>query len=250
MKNFLTVSTGTSGSAVAAERVLPITGQSPAQSRVRQNLGGLVQAYKALPMAQKGGWQHVVNTLNSQQNRAGRSKMTPANAFVTLNNAILAIGGDILSDAPTDLSAPPVLPAITVQAHNVANVFTLKLDAGVYENSICIFAAPPMPAGKNTFPDNAFKTIGFVTVLAPGAVNDLTAMYKAAFGTPEPGAQIGVKLVATSNTGIRLSPLLVTGVVKSTAGDSAHPAKNPACISHRSFDNKAPAMNGRGLFPV
>lgn len=67
-------------------------------------------------MTQKGGWQTVSNTLNASQNRVGRHKLTPANAFVTLNSARLACGLDVQPDAPTDLAATPLLRAITVQA--------------------------------------------------------------------------------------------------------------------------------------
>jgi len=223
MKDFLTLSTGTNGP--APQRTAPISGSTPAQSRTRQNLGGLVQAYSALTMTQKGGWQTVANTLNAQKNRTGRHKMTPANAFTTLNSARLACGLTIQSNASADLSAPPILPAIAVQSSAPATAqaavgtssFVLNLTCPTaYAQPVHILAAAPAPAGKNTFPDADFKAIGSLPSIQ-GDGDNIAALYAAAFGTPEPGSQIALKLVATSDAGIRLAPLVLTGIATPTA---------------------------------
>lgn len=60
--SIFTLATGTNGP--AAQRTAPISGTSPKQSRVRQTLGGLNQAYRALDMTAKSGWQITANTLN------------------------------------------------------------------------------------------------------------------------------------------------------------------------------------------
>lgn len=98
MPNALRLSTAAPAPVLARRK--PISGITPAQSRARQNLGGLNSMYKSLTMAQKGGWQTVANTLNTNQNRTGKNKIHPANAFITLNAARLACGCPCLSDAP------------------------------------------------------------------------------------------------------------------------------------------------------
>ena len=224
MTTFLSLSTGTNGAATAAQRVAPISGTTPARSRVRQNLGGLSQAYHALSMTQKGGWQTVANTLNAQQNRVGRHKLSAANAFVTLNSALLASGGYVQATAPANLAAPPILPPVTVQssgpatAGDTSTLFSLTLHCIGYENALCVLAAPPSPAGKTTFPDTDFKVIGALDELGPDGT-DITVMYKSVFGAPPPGAQVALKLIGTSNAGIRLSPLVVMGIVSQTAAE-------------------------------
>jgi hypothetical protein len=153
-------------------------------------------------MTQKGGWQNVANILNASQNRAGKHKLKPSNAFVALN------------------SAPPILPAVTVDASAPATAqaistaaFTLTLLSNGYASAVHILASPPAPAGKNTFPDAVFKAIGFLDNLTAGQSDDIASLYAAAFGTPEPGAQIALKLIGTSSSGIRLTPLVILGIV-------------------------------------
>lgn len=220
MSTFLTLST--TGN-TAAQRIKPISGETPAQSRVRQNLGGLSQAYHALTMTQKGGWQLVANTLNSTQNRVGKHKLSASNAFSTINSALLTSGQATLANAPAALSAPPILPNLTVDS--TAPTPSLLGAAGptdphfimtltsptAYPSPIHIQAAAPAPAGKNTFPDNTFKTIGSIPSLT--TTTDITSMYQNTYGTPEPGSQIALRLIAVSPSGIRLAPLTLTGTV-------------------------------------
>ena len=210
------------------QRITPITGVTPAQSRVRQTLGGLNQAYKALAMTQKGGWQTIANTLNAQQTRTGKHKLHPSNAFVTLNSARLACGLPILADAPADLSAPPLLPPITVQTRAAATdaAFTLTLACTGYSHAVQILAAPPAPAGKPTFPDSAFSVIGFLPGLASGDATDIALLYQNAYGTPEPGSQIALKLVAVAESGLRLTPLVLVGIVAEGQPPSEIPLPN------------------------
>jgi len=226
MQDFLTLSTGTNGP--APQRVAPISGTTPAQSRARQNLSGLNQAYQALTMTQKGGWQTVANTLNAQKNRTGTHKISPANAFVTLNSARLACGQPVLTDAPADLRAPALLPDITVHTSAPATAqaavgtapFLLNLVGTLYSQPVHILAAAPAPAGKNTFPDADFKAIGSLPSLQ-GDGDDIATLYQSVFGTPEPGSQLALKLIATSDVGIRLTPLVLTGIVTQAATDDA-----------------------------
>ena len=233
MQDFLTLSTGTNGP--APQRVAPISGTSPRQSRVRQTLGGLNQAYSALDMTKKGGWQLAANTLNQTHNRTGRHKISPANAFVTLNSARLACGLTVISDAPADLTAPPLLPAVTVQTSAPATAqalgtgaFSLNLTCpAAYTQPVHILAAAPAPAGKTTFPDADFKAIGSLPSLQ-GDGDDIATLYSAVFGTPEPGAQLALKLIATSDAGIRLTPLVLTGIV--TTAPAADAKKSPLHI--------------------
>ncbi len=84
----------------AAAPTLRITGSSPASSRQQQNFAGLIQAYNALTMAQKRGWQIAANTLNAQQNRTGRHKLTAPNAYCSIGSGCLALNQFPPTDAP------------------------------------------------------------------------------------------------------------------------------------------------------
>lgn len=231
MSTFLTLSAA--GSA-AAQRIKPISGETPAQSRMRQTIGGLNQAYHSLTMTQKGGWQLAANSLNSTQSRVGRHKLSASNTFVSLNTALLASGQPTLSNAPAALIAPPILPSLTVDSTAPSGLsvgeahFVLTLTSPTaYPSPIHIQAAAPAPAGKNTFPDNTFKTIGSVPSLT--TTTDITTMYQSTYGTPEPGSQIALRLIAVSPSGIRLAPLVLTGAV--TDASLSKKAKAPLQIT-------------------
>lgn len=211
--------------APAAPRVAPISGTTPGQSRARQHFSGLNQMFKTLNMEQKSGWQNVSNTLNASQGRTGTHKIHPSNAFVTLNSVLLASGYGIIQDAPANISAPPVLPHLTVQSSAPAPsqgiraaAFVLTLTCPGYNDAVQLLASPPAPVGKNTFPDNDFKPIGFLSLLPANTPVNIADQYASVFGTPEPGSQITLKLIATSDTGIRLAPLVLTGIVTLPTG--------------------------------
>lgn len=221
MPNALRLSTAAPTPVLARRK--PISGITPAQSRTRQTLGGLNSMYKALTMAQKGGWQTVANTLNTNQGRTGKNKIHPANAFITLNAARLACGCCCLSDAPADLAAPSVLPPVTVQTSSPAadTAFALTLRCAAYPHMVQILASAPTPAGKTTFPDNTFKPLGSLPSLSGTAPIDITALYTAVYGTPPSGAQIALKLMAVSPAGIRLAPIMLVAIVIGSAQTNA-----------------------------
>ena len=85
------------------------------------------------------------------------------------------------------MNAPPLLPAITVQSSvtDTNDAFTLCLVSPGYNCALLILAAAPMPGGKPTIPDNAFKPIGSLPGLAAHTPADIAALYKAAYGIPK-----------------------------------------------------------------
>lgn len=209
----INIITGTASA--VTKRVKAITGSSPASSRQLQNFGGLSSAFAALNPTDKATWQAAANTLNTAQARLGRHTLSAANAFNICNSGRFALNLDILSTAPqgSDFTLPPALPPILVNASSTEGQLTLTLTSqmGPVSRPLQILAEPPQIAGKPTCPDKLFAPIGALPSLASGTT-DIAALYIAKYGIPEAGCEICLRLVATSEVGLRRAPLLVTAI--------------------------------------
>ncbi len=214
--------------AQAIPRTLPVSGVTPGQSKQRQEFAGLNEAYRALTMTQKSGWQATANAFNAGQGRTGRHKLSAANAFCILNSSRLMLLQPIQTAAPSDIAPPPVMVNVSASATTPtpgegANAkFSLLVYAPNYDYTVQILAAAPAPTGKPTFPDKAFAPIGFVQSLSATGT-DIGNAYAARYGTPQPGAQIALKLVPVSSAGVRRTPLVVLATV--TAAPAAEDAQ-------------------------
>ncbi len=202
----------------AAAPALRVSGVTPGQSKQQQEFAGLVQAFRATSMIQKAGWQAVANALNFDQGRTGRHKLSAANAFCILNSGRLLAMQPIQSDAPQNIAPPPVLTHVTADASapmpgaadNAA--FSMTVYALNYNYNVQVLAAAPAPSGKPTFPDKSFAPICVVPRISVSGT-DVGYAYAARYGTPQPGAQIALKLVPISDAGVRRVPLVILATV-------------------------------------
>ncbi len=226
--------------AVAAPALtLRMTGSSPASSRQQQNFAGLVQAYSALTMAQKTGWQMAANTLNAQQGRVGRHKLSAANAYCIIGSGCLTLRQFPPTDAPASLAPPPLLVnvSLTSAAPTVSEdgtstgAFSLLVYAPSYNFPVHVLAAAPSPGAKPRIPDGAYAPIALMDSISTSGT-DISYEYAARYGVPEIGSEISLKLVAISPVGIRRNPLVITGIVTaptpsiSTSSDIHLPASH------------------------
>lgn len=218
-----TASTGAVPTPSAAPRS---AGLSVSASRAQMDFGALMQAYSALPMLAKVGWKDVADTLNAQQGRVGRKRLSPGNAYCILGSGNLAAGQDLPTEAPANINPPSRMPPLTLSATSFgtaedgAETFSLILSSSVaYAHFVQVLAAAPNP-GKTTYPDTDFAPIEVMGSILV-ADYDLAHAYALRYGTPELGAQIALKLVAISAAGVRLPPLLLCATVTAPAASAA-----------------------------
>ena len=174
--------------------------------------------------------------MNAAQDRAGRHKITPANAFATVNHARIAARLPLLSEPVLPLVGPPVLPPVTLTATHRGDAFVLTLTSPApYGQAVCLQAAPPrVPGSPTSAPPSAFKPIGTLPSLAEGP-NTITDLYTARYGTPEVGAEIPLRLVAVSDAGLRSPALLAAAVshlpIAPAPFQQAHDSKSAGSIT-------------------
>ena len=199
----------------AASTTKPVSGRSPASSRAAQDFGGTSTTFKSLTPQQKAGWQNAANLLNVAQAHTGRRRVSAANAFKMYASGRIALGLPVQLDAPTGaaLNLPPQLPRVLVNATHSAGTgqfkVTLTPDFAV-SNPVQILCGPPQIAGKLTWPDKSFASIGHLLSMTAGP-NDISEMVAAKHGPTEAGMELCLRLVATSAAGLRRGYLLVTG---------------------------------------
>lgn len=171
-------------------------------------------------MAQKTGWQMTANTLNAQQGRVGRNKLSAANAYCSIGSGCLVLHQFPPTDAPANLAPPPLLvntslaaAAPTVSEDGSTNgAFSLLVYAPSYNFPVHVLAAAPSPGAKPTIPDSAFVPIALMDSISPDGT-EISYEYSSRFGIPEVGAEVALRLVAISRVGVRRNPLTIIGVV-------------------------------------
>ncbi len=200
-----------------------VSGISVGGSRSQMDFGALIQAYHALPMTAKAGWQKIADTLNAQQGRVGRHKLKAANAYCILASGNLAAGHPLPTNAPSSIAPPPRVPALTLNAaaSGIAEdgtvSFSLVLASPLpYSCALQVLAAAPNP-GKTTYPDTDFAPVTVIGSIPPGDTFDLADVYSQRYGAPELGAQVALKLIAINPAGVRLAPLLLCATVMPAA---------------------------------
>ncbi len=175
-------------------------------------------------MAQKTGWQMAANTLNAQQGRVGRHKLSAANAYCLIGSGCLALRQFPPTDAPASLAPPPLLQNVSLASAtptvnedgSTKGAFSLLVYAPSYNFPVHVLAAAPSPGAKPTIPDSAFVPIALMDNISPNGT-EISYEYSSRFGIPEIGSQISLKLVAISTVGVRRNPLVITGIVTAAA---------------------------------
>ncbi len=224
----------TAPTVTAPKLTLRMSGSSPASSRAQQNFAGLIQAYNALTMAQKRGWQIAANTLNAQQNRTGRHKLTAPNAYCSIGSGCLALNQFPPTDAPANLAPPPLLVNTSLAAAapvpnedgTTNGAFSLLVYAPNYNFPVHVLAAAPSPGAKPTIPDSAFVPIALMDSISPVGT-EISYEYSSRFGIPEVGAEVALRLVAISRVGVRRNPLTISGIVTAVPPDTSSSSPAP-----------------------
>lgn len=111
-------------------RTKPINPKSPRQSAARILIMMLAEQWREAPMTDeiREAWQTYAKSVN-WNNRLGEPvKLTGFNMFIRSNAARITAGGDIVTDAPTDLGLPAGDPKFEIAANATSKQIVVTFD--------------------------------------------------------------------------------------------------------------------------
>ena len=175
---------------VLRQYVKPKDPHSPAQMRIRSNLGRVSARWRVLTPEQRQAWALTAADAMSRPRLGKSASLTGCQFFIKINCARAAIGLEQLSD-------PPALPqfggnpveglAITNTRGNIA----LKLAvAAAPKDQVTVYGAAPCSAGISFVRD--FTILGPLPEPVRG-VSDITDVYVARYGVPRAGSQVFIR---------------------------------------------------------
>ena len=185
-----TVSLKTRYGQVRRQYVKPKNPRTPAQMRIRSNLGRVSARWRALTEEQRGAWTAAAKKTPSRQRLGQSGYLTGCQFFIKINCARAAVGLSLLADPP----AAPVFGANPVTGLVITNtdgVLAVRLKVtGTPEADIVVLGIGPRSAGVS-YAWN-FVTLGLLLTPSRG-LNDITDLYVARFGVPAPGTRVFIR---------------------------------------------------------
>ena len=174
-----TVNVKTRYGQIERQYVIPKDPKTPAQMRIRSNLGRIAPRWRVLEQEQRNAWTLAGQDADTRH-RLGRAvPLTGFQFFLKINCSRAALGLD-------QFVTPPRLPQLgfnpvgDLLATNVSGVITLKLSvsSAPAQYTVVCGAAPCSPGKSST---RHFNILGFLPSPANGA-SDITELYVARYG--------------------------------------------------------------------
>jgi len=200
-------------------KVSPVNPQTPAQSTVRNRLGGISSGWRALTPAQRLAWNGAVSDFAKTNVFGDSIKPSGFNLYQTLNNNLILCGEAAIPSPPVPVAVDSFTSIVlTVEDATDAELFSLAITPAVEDDHLVkVYATAPMSAGKS-FVKSEFRLIGVMpnSQISPW---DGTTAYQAVFGsTGEVGQKIFCKVIQVEETtGIAGIPLSCSSVVVASA---------------------------------
>jgi hypothetical protein len=204
-----TVSLKTRYGQVRRQYIKPRNPRTPAQTRIRANLGRVSARWRALTEEQRGAWTVGARKARSRRRLGQSSYLTGCQFFIKINCARAAVGLSLLVDPPAapNFDTNPV-SALVITNTNGAIALKLKV-SGTPAADIVVLGVGPRSAGVS-YAWN-FVTLGLLPAPSRG-LSDITDLYVAKFGAPAPGMRIFIRTRQQIN-GWEDSPRQLTAVV-------------------------------------
>lgn len=196
----------------------PKTGVSISQSRARQNIALMGQAFRALARPDKNQWLLLGKQIPSKGTK--RPTLSGYQAFTQVNGVRLSCAMPLLLAAPGKPSMPPGLASAQVTATWAGYGYTLSLACGVYSGCVQVWGAPPLLAGHDIYHPSSFKLLGMVE-MESGKPADITALYQQQFKSVGQGDKIALTLYTVSAAGFRGAGLVAASGTLSMSEDGA-----------------------------
>jgi hypothetical protein len=185
-----TVSLKTRYGQVRRQYVKPKNPRTPAQMRIRSNLGRVAARWRTLTEEQRAAWTLGARETQSRHRLGRSSHLTGCQFFIKINCARGAVGLSQLVDPPKlpEFDANPVGALVLT---NTGGAIAVKLKvAGTPEADIVVLGVGPRSAGVS-YAWN-FVALGLLPAPVRG-LSDITELYVARFGVPGPGMRVFIR---------------------------------------------------------
>ena len=189
-------------------RAIPVNPNSSFQGTVRARLAANAADWRELTDQQREGWASL-GEMMTRSDSLGQS-YTPSGfqAFVSVNNNLLAAGEAVLTDAPA-LTTPTGLVSVTITL--TAAAFSIAYTAtplGASER-LFVYASPQRSDGRSFEGDRRLIQVGAAAGASPLAV---LAAYEARLGDLVVGNKVFVTL-RVHKGGFQSGPFVTSAVV-------------------------------------
>jgi hypothetical protein len=175
---------------ILRQYVKPKDPHSPAQMRIRSNLGRVSARWRVLTPEQRQAWALAASEAKSRPRLGKSTALSGCQFFIKINCARAAIGLEPLADPP----ALPQFGSNPVEGLAITNTrgsITLKLSvAAAPESRVTVYGAAPCSAGISFVRD--FTILGPLPEPVRG-VSDITDIYVARYGVLRVGSQIFIR---------------------------------------------------------
>ena len=171
--------------------VVPRNVRTPARRRARGAFGGICKAWsQVLTEQQRQAWMVAAAKVKSRPRLWQRGPLTGEMHFQGINSARARIGLAMLVCPPERVVfGPNPVEGIAISFVNGQARLRLKVTGPVTED-IMVFGQAPCSAGRKKWRHGAY--LGLLP--APeGGESDITEMYVANFGEPEPGKKVFIR---------------------------------------------------------
>lgn len=175
---------------ILRQYVKPKDPHSPAQMRIRSNLGRVSARWRVLTPEQRQAWALAASEAKSRPRLGKSTALSGCQFFIKINCARAAIGLEPLADPPALPQFGPN-PVEGLAITNARGSITLKLSVtAAPESRVTVYGAAPCSAGISFVRD--FTILGPLPEPVRG-VSDITDIYVARYGVPRVGLQIFIR---------------------------------------------------------
>ena len=190
-KRGLNVSQKSRNGLVSRARVIPTNPQTDAQLRIRGFLRSVASTWSTLTQDQRNAWAAEASQHQSKARLGQSGPLTGFQLYAKINCSLLNIGSAVVSAPPASPNFGP-LPVSGLVITNASGTVSLKLTAADSPpEGTMLWGAKPCSQGINTVREVVF--LGTLDSPAGGAI-DISAAYKAKYGSPKAGSKVFVKV--------------------------------------------------------
>jgi hypothetical protein len=190
-KRGLNVSQASPFGQISRALAIPANPRTPSQMDVRDNLGRVSAAWRALQEAQRLAWMTAAKEVQSNSRLGQSGALSGFLLFTKINCTLAQFGQDQVDAPPASPQFPDLAPASLVIT-NTAGVIALKLACPTdpSENTI-VRGSKPLSQGRETCRD--FRVLGTCPAAVQGSAN-ITGIYTARYGVPPVGKKVYVRV--------------------------------------------------------
>ena len=175
---------------------VPRNPSTPAQQKVRSNLGQIASRWRGLTDEQRAAWTRAARKTRSHPRFGQSGALTGCQLFIKINCTLVAIGAQQV-DWPPELPDFGTNPVGALTITNKAGAIALKLN--VSRAPACyILVMGTTPCSADRSRPRRFTILGALPAPTAGA-SDITDLYVAKYGVPPVGTRIFIRTIQVIN---------------------------------------------------